>query len=465
MDTYDVIVIGAGNGGLMAGATTAQKGLKTLILEQHNLPGGCATSFRRGRFEFEPSLHELAGGGPPDAPGDVRQLFDSLGVQVEMLPVGDAFRTIVTGPNGYDVTMPSGVPEFVTAMERQVPGSAPSVSAFFQLAGAGARALGYLGQGAPDPAVLMQDHLDFMKVANQPVGTVLDALGMPQRAQDILCTYWPYMGTPRSQFAFLLYSLMTYRYIAMAPYIPAHRSYDMSLAIEQRYRELGGEAWYNTRAARLLMDNGRCTGVVTADGRELRARAVIADISPNAVYGAMMDPAAVPPNAAKLANARTPGFSALGVYLGLDQPPEALGITDYSVFIAETADSDEEYRRMHTLDENDFLIMNCLNIVNPQCSPPSTSLLWATQLYAPETFADVTPQEYKALKNRLAAAAIDRYEAATGVRIRDHIEEISVATPATFARYLATPGGSIYGTTAGSGTPCCPARWPWPRST
>jgi len=42
---YDVVVIGAGNGGLSAAATTAQKGLKTLLIEQHNLPGGFASSF------------------------------------------------------------------------------------------------------------------------------------------------------------------------------------------------------------------------------------------------------------------------------------------------------------------------------------------------------------------------------------------------------------------------------------
>ena len=41
---YDVIVVGAGNAGLVAAATTAKNGLGTLLLEKHNLPGGCATS-------------------------------------------------------------------------------------------------------------------------------------------------------------------------------------------------------------------------------------------------------------------------------------------------------------------------------------------------------------------------------------------------------------------------------------
>ena len=56
---YDVVVIGAGNGGLTAAIRVLQGGFSCLLLEKHNLPGGFATSFKRGRFEFEASLHEL----------------------------------------------------------------------------------------------------------------------------------------------------------------------------------------------------------------------------------------------------------------------------------------------------------------------------------------------------------------------------------------------------------------------
>ena len=64
MKLYDVVVVGAGNAGLSAAITCALAGKKTLVIEQHNLPGGCASSFRRGRFEIEPSLHELCDVGP-----------------------------------------------------------------------------------------------------------------------------------------------------------------------------------------------------------------------------------------------------------------------------------------------------------------------------------------------------------------------------------------------------------------
>ena len=63
MSDYDVVVVGAGNGGLTSALRLAQSGLRVLLLERHNIPGGCATSFRRGRFEFEVALHQLSGMG------------------------------------------------------------------------------------------------------------------------------------------------------------------------------------------------------------------------------------------------------------------------------------------------------------------------------------------------------------------------------------------------------------------
>ena len=46
---YDIIVIGAGIGGLTAAALLAHAGYRVLALESHIEPGGCASSYERRR--------------------------------------------------------------------------------------------------------------------------------------------------------------------------------------------------------------------------------------------------------------------------------------------------------------------------------------------------------------------------------------------------------------------------------
>ena len=135
MNQYDAVVIGAGNGGLVAAIRLLQGGLKTLVVEKHNLPGGFATSFRRGRFEFEASLHELNDFGTEDNKGDVRVLFDELGVtdKIEWLQIPEAYRVIVKSEN-LDAVMPFGKQAFIDQMEKYVPGSKKSIEHFFELA-------------------------------------------------------------------------------------------------------------------------------------------------------------------------------------------------------------------------------------------------------------------------------------------------------------------------------------------
>ena len=160
MADYDVIVIGAGNGGLTAGAQLSARGARVLVLEQHNLPGGFASSFVRGRFEFEPSLHELCDVGPAGDKGGVRKLLeDDLGVEVDFVRVPEAYRMILTTEN-LDVTMPFGIEEFADAVDGYVPGSRAAVRSYLDLCREVLDALNYLGasKGNPDKKVLLKQH-------------------------------------------------------------------------------------------------------------------------------------------------------------------------------------------------------------------------------------------------------------------------------------------------------------------
>ena len=60
---YDVIIIGAGIGGLTCGAALARDGKNVLICEQHTQPGGYVTSFKRNGFTFDGGLQSFGSSG------------------------------------------------------------------------------------------------------------------------------------------------------------------------------------------------------------------------------------------------------------------------------------------------------------------------------------------------------------------------------------------------------------------
>ncbi|MBM3957525.1 MAG: NAD(P)/FAD-dependent oxidoreductase, partial [Gemmatimonadetes bacterium] len=63
MSDYDVIVIGAGLGGVTAGGICAARGRRVLVLEQSDLVGGCCSTFERDgyRFDIGASIVEVIG--------------------------------------------------------------------------------------------------------------------------------------------------------------------------------------------------------------------------------------------------------------------------------------------------------------------------------------------------------------------------------------------------------------------
>lgn len=442
-DSYDVIVIGAGNGGLMAAATASRLGKKVLLVERHNLPGGAATSFTRGRFEFETSLHELAAYGSAKDPQPIRQIFNWLGLKLKMKEIPGAYRYIVPGKDGFDVALPNGREACIDKIEEVVPGSKPSVEKLFDLGEECIRGFG-LSQAGKSLAEIQAACPHFIQYLTTPYQAVLTEIGVPKKAQEILEAYWCYIGIPSDEFAFPYFGQMLVTYVEHGAYAPVDRSHGLSSALVENIQEHGGQVWFNTEVTKIITENGAAAGIQIGD-QIIPGREIIANIIPHVVFAKMLDPDVIPAKAQKLANARQLGTSGFLVYLGLNKSPEELGIKDYSVFTAITGDTRQQYENMGTIDQNDFMIMNCLNIAIPDCSPKGTSILYATQLYRNGTWDQVAPQDYQQLKEKIARRIIKRYEAATGISIQGAIEEVEIAAPATFARYLRTPNGEIYG--------------------
>ena len=163
---------------------------------------------------------------------------------------------------------------------------------------------------------------------------------------------------------------------------------------------------------------------------------------PHNVYN-MSDIDKIPESNLKLANARSFGISVATVYLGLDCTAEDLGMKDYTIFVEGHPDPRTQY---NTRLEDGLYIVNCLNNVIPDSSPEGTCTLFFTiPIFGDDVPKDLKPEDYKKYKNDIARKYITDFEKLLNISIMPHIEEISVATPVTFARYLGTPEGTIYG--------------------
>ena len=293
MEKYDLIVIGAGNGGLMTACRAAQMGLKTLVVERHNMPGGAATSFVRGRFEFDASLHEIPDFGQGVHRGELGRIFDELGINVEMLPIKDAFRYVVEkdGVRSLDVTFPHGKDAVMKLISEICPDDVEAMERFFDAYEDMHRGLDYFGsvRGQIDPEVLRKEHPNFMRIMSISAGELFRALGMSEKCQKIMAAYWPYQGTDIDTVDASRYLMMVYGYFVNGAYVPRMRSHSLSTAIVDRARQFGCQFLFNTEVTKVLTANGRVCGVELDDGRQFETTAIASNAFPEIIYSKLLD--------------------------------------------------------------------------------------------------------------------------------------------------------------------------------
>ena len=106
-DRYDVIVIGAGLGGLTAAALLAQAGRKTLLIERNYGVGGAASTYKAGDLVIEASLHETS--DPHDPIDPKHHVLAKIGVldKVAWVPTGSVYE-VRGGPLGVPFVLPEG---------------------------------------------------------------------------------------------------------------------------------------------------------------------------------------------------------------------------------------------------------------------------------------------------------------------------------------------------------------------
>lgn len=446
-NSYDAIVIGAGNAGLISALKLVKENKKVLILESNNVPGGMATSFIRGRFEFEASLQAISGYGSSEKPGPLYKLFEKLDIvdKIKFINLTEAFH-VYGKEKKEEYVMPFGIQEFINKMNEYVPNSEKAMKKFFILAEEVQKALLFLENDKNVNSQTLLEHFpNFIKVAALSTDKVFKALKMPKKAAEILSTYWVYLGSPTSTLSFVHFASMLLSFIYLGAVVPEKRSHEINTILAEEITKNGGVIKYLSTVQEILFEEEKVSGVRLSDGKDFKSKHILFNGSPTFLYGKMIPKEHVPKEALKLTNSRVLGARGFSIYLGLNQSPEDIGLTDYNYFIYHSLDSNSEFENRSAL-KNNSCVATVLNNINPHCSPAGTTLITLTSTFFGDAFdSKVTEENYFELKNQIAENMINNFEETTGINIKSYIEEIEIASPVTFARYGGHPEGIIYG--------------------
>lgn len=446
---YDVICIGASHATMAAAFELRKLGRSVLILEQHNLPGGCAQSYVRGGTEFEASLHEMMGIGPAAAPQAVRRYFEENDVFVDWVPIPECYHYVSprvechlrAGNNG-DYSAP--IEDIVNAVKGDET-LRTSLKEFFALCDhiyfSGAELL-----YRPTSKIKMfLNHEDYVTTIGYTTQEMFDHFHFPPLVQEILSAYWTYMGSPINELPFTMFATILSGYIGYGPYIPRQTSFEISLKMAEAATKKGIQIEYGQKVKKILVDHRRVKGVALVNGNQISCDAVVSGCYPNTVYSSMIAPSsAVPRNAHKMVNSLPMGITCFSVSVLLDKPAEELGIYDYCTFVSNVS-SKEAFE----LEKSDVawpnLTITCPNILMKDATPEGTCLYNMVVLPSVTCFSPHNEEEYNEFKLRHAREFLEAESKRLGVNLFDHILELAIETPVTISSYCGSPFGGIYG--------------------
>jgi len=442
---YDAVVIGAGLGGLSAATLLARSGKSVLLLERHNIPGGYATTFCRGRFEFDISLHELSGIGPPEDRGDLYKYLEMVGVteKLNFLPMPDLFRV---ADNDIDMTIPAGRDTSQEYLMDQFPKEAEKIDTFFEVMRDVMNDFrGILGGAANPGADLSPDKFPgYVKYGMKPWGEVLDGMIEDDKLKKVLSAYWGYLGLPPSKLPFHLMTAVWESFLDTPPNHIRGRCQALSNAFIEVITEHGGDVKFNCGAKKILTDGKSISGVITDEDEEISAKVVISNANPHTTLIDLVGMEHAPKKILKDITSRVPGFSTVNLYVGLSCPPETIGAAVHENFINMAGDIENMWEESFTLKPPKGFLLTCYNVTDPEFSPPGTSVVVITSSAYARPWYLLPPERYVEEKNAYAAAILDIAEEYYP-GFKEHIEVIEVATPITNMRYTGNPGGAIYG--------------------
>lgn len=282
---WDVIVIGAGLGGLSAAAYAAAAGKKTLLLERYSVIGGCSHVFRRKpSWEFDVGVHYI---GDCDPTGEIPTLLRGLGIddRIEWLELDPEGFDRIIGPD-LEFKVPRGWDNYLHSLITTFPEDAKGLRRFVSIVRKIAEATD-IGRSASSKA-------DFLQMAAKsgiaapfimaPLPTLFVACGLKPKTALMLSAQCGALATSPLAIPVGMYAGFLNQYVGRGAWYPKGGGQILSAGFAEVITTHGGAIRTDTTVERIMIENGAVIGVRLDTGEVITAKAVISDADIKRTY-------------------------------------------------------------------------------------------------------------------------------------------------------------------------------------
>ncbi len=441
-ERYDAIVIGAGMGGLTAGAFLARKGWRVVLLEKESQPGGYVVSFRRNGYTFDATGTFLGGcheGGEfyhllkeVDAHEAVdfirvkhiRNVYPGFEVEVE----GGGFSSYIDQLRDLFPEEEKGLREYLLLIQR----IGEEMKSYSEMS---------LTKRLLFP-LYFQHLLRFHRATHQEILDRFFKSGEIKMALHTLPA-----TEPPSRLSFLFVAALVHKALWEGVFYPRGGMGKVSEAMMNAFLRSGGEIFFRTGVDQILIKNRKAEGVRTGDGRVFRAPVLLSNINPNLLIQRL--PPDVRPSFERRAKRFEYSLSSFILYLTTDLNLKERGLP-YFTYLRSLSDLEEEYRMMRRgeVPKNPTLIVTIPSLLDPSLAPEGKHLLkvLAVVPYSyQETWARKDPARYRQVKDTFSKMLLYQLESRLIPGLTRHLFSYEAATPLTLERYTGNEQGAMYG--------------------
>lgn len=450
---FDAVIIGSGLGGLSCAAAFARQGFKALVLEQHYIPGGYATTFkRREGFEFDVSLHSTVV-GEREGIHNLIPGFPEI-KDVEFVPHPNLYRVIYPD---YDIRVPSkDLAGYIKMLTEYFPDERQGIAGIFDDMRGVARDINKISsaRGKVDMGKFPSEYPHLFKSYNKTWGDIVDARIKNPRLKTIISSLWGYYGLPPSKLASIYYALPTLSYLQEGGYYPKGKSQKISNAMKSFIEERGGKVLLQTHVKKILVKDHSAYGVKTDEGTEYIGRVVISNANAYDTFHKMMEEDEYLKNYLARMDKFSVSLSSFQVFLGLNKDLIGeIGIKDTEIFYETGYDIEADYKAARKADmDNSGFALTLYDNLYKGYSPEGKNTLNILVLQGYDHWEKYEADywkgnkgAYQAEKERIADILIGKVEKTLLPGLSKAIEIKEIGTPLTNVRFTSNYRGAIYG--------------------